>query len=78
MTEKPSVKLNEVIVHRKVPMNAQGCDMLRAIRDFQVEALSKSKGVEYSIPFPSSIHLMMADYCKIKGIKFESSEGSVQ
>lgn len=76
MTEKPSVKLNDVIVHRKVPMNADGCDMLRAIRDFQVEAFSKSKGVEYSIPFPSSIHLMMADYCKIKGIKIVSADGS--
>lgn len=76
MTEKPAVKLNDVIVHRKVPMNAQGCDMLRAIRDFQVESLRKSKGVEYSVPFPSSIHLMMADYCKIKGIQVASSDGT--
>lgn len=69
MSEKKVLKLEDTVVCRKVPMTARGCDMLRAIRDHQVDALLKAKGVEYDVTFPVSIHMMMTDYIKIKGIE---------
>lgn len=68
MSEVKSLRLEQPVVVRKVPMTAQGCNMLRAIRDYQVEEYAK-KGDEVEIPFPVSIHLMMREFCALKGIQ---------
>lgn len=66
-----NLRLENTIVVRKVPMNEQGCNMLRAIRDFQKDFLKQKEGLEVEIPFPTSFHMLMQDYCSIKGIKVE-------
>lgn len=71
-TEVRNLRLDNPVVVRKVPMTAHGCQMLRAIRDYQVEQLSQQQGLNVELQFPSAIHLMMVDYCKIKGITVES------
>lgn len=72
MSETQVLRLDSPVVVRKVPMTAQGSDMLRAIRAFQQELYTKAKGKEVAIPYPVCIHMMMADYCKLKGIKIPS------
>lgn len=69
LSEKPTLRLSNTVTRRAVPMTALGCDMLRAIRDSQVEDLKRRKGVEYNIPFPVVIHLLMKDYCELKNIE---------
>ena len=71
--ETRNLRLEEPVVVRKVPMTAKGCDMLRAIRDYQVSELKRQKGISVEIPFPTSFHLMMVDYCAMKGIEIESN-----
>lgn len=62
------LRLDKPVVVRKVPMTDFGSDMLRAVRQFQTEAWERSKGERVEIPYPVSIHMMMSDYCKLKGI----------
>lgn len=69
MSEKKILRLDSPVVVRKVPMTAMGSDLLRAIRDFQTEAYKKQTGQEVVIPYPVAIHMALADYCKLKGIK---------
>lgn len=69
--ESRNLKLEAPVVIRKVPMTAAGCDMLRAIRKYQTEQLEKQQGISVDIPFPTAIHLVLADYCKLKGIEIE-------
>ncbi|MGL5565667.1 MAG: DUF7195 family protein [Plesiomonas sp.] len=69
MTEKKVLKLEDTVVCRKVPMTARGCDMLRSIRDHQVKTLRETRGVDYDVTFPVSIHMMMTEYCKLKNIQ---------
>ena len=71
--ETRNLRLENPVVVRKVPMTARGCDMLRTIRDYQVTQFKTQKGVDVEIQFPTAIHLLMADYCKIKGIEIEES-----
>lgn len=72
--ETRNLRLENPIVVRKVPMTAKGCDMLRAIRNYQVQQLLDQEGLEVEIQFPTSIHMMMTDYCKIKGIDVEFTQ----
>jgi len=69
-----NLRLDRPVVHRRVPMNQHGCDMIRAIRDYQVERLLKQEGLEVEIQYPTAIHLMMQDYVDIKGIKVEPTK----
>lgn len=69
MKEVKTLRLENPVVVRKVPMTDLGSDMLRAVRDYQTQVYEEAKGTKVSIPFPVSIHMMLADYCKIKGIK---------
>lgn len=65
---KQNIKLENPVVVRKVPMSQKGCDLLRAIRKYQVDQFKEQKGVDIEISFPTSIHLLLVDYAKIKGI----------
>ena len=69
MKEIKVLRLENPVVVRKVPMTDYGSDMLRAVRDYQVEMHEQIKGSKVSIPFPVAIHMMLADYCQIKGIQ---------
>jgi len=62
------LRLETPVVVRKVPMTAQGCDMLRAIREYQSEEYGKRHECDVEIPFPTSIHLLMQEFCHLKGI----------
>ena len=67
MSEVKSLRLEQPVVVRKVPMTAQGCNMLRAIRDYQVAEYA-ARGDDVEIPFPVVIHLMMREFCAMKNI----------
>lgn len=69
MNEVKVLRLDSPVVVRKVPMTDYGSDMLRAVRKFQTEAYEKAKGVSVEIPYPVSIHMMLSDYVKLKGIQ---------
>lgn len=69
MSEVKVLRLDSPVVVRKVPMTDFGSDMLRAIRRFQSEAYERAKGQKVEIPYPVCIHMMMSDYCKLKGIQ---------
>lgn len=71
--ETKTLRLENPVVVRKVPMTAKGCDMLRSIRDYQVKVLGEQHGMNVDIPFPTSFQLMMSDYCKLRDIKVEGS-----
>lgn len=74
LKEAKTLKLENPVVVRKVPMTSHGCDMLRAIRDRQVDVLSKQHGIVVDIPFPTSIQLMMSDYCQMHNIEVTPSQ----
>lgn len=65
-----NLRLDNPVVVRKVPMNEDGCNMLRAIREYQKQQLKEQEGLEVELQYPTVIHLMMADYCATRGIKF--------
>lgn len=69
MNEVKVLRLENPVVVRKVPMTDFGSDMLRAVRKYQTEAYKSAKGQDVEIPYPVSIHMMLSDYCKLKGIK---------
>lgn len=62
------LRLETPVVVRKVPMTASGCDMLRTIRKHQSEAYEKRYGKSVEIPFPTSIHLLMQEFCHLKDL----------
>lgn len=68
MNEVKVLRLEAPIVVRKVPMTEAGSTMLRRVREYQADAYYKARGVKVEIPFPVSIHMMLSDYCKLKGI----------
>lgn len=69
MKEVKVLRLENPVVIRKVPMTDLGSDMLRAVRAYQVDLYEEQKGVRVAIPYPVSIHMMLADYCRLKGIE---------
>lgn len=73
LNEVKTLRLEAPVVVRKVPMTAQGSDMLRAVRAYQV-AQYAAKGIKVDIPFPVSIHLALKEFCSIKGLKVESND----
>ncbi|MFW3388313.1 UNVERIFIED_CONTAM: hypothetical protein RF648_20195 [Kocuria sp. CPCC 205274] len=69
MNEVKVLRLDTPVVVRKVPMTGHGSDLLRAVRQYQTDLYEKTKGRKVQIPYPVSIHMMLADYCQLKGIK---------
>lgn len=74
LANMPTLRLSNTVTRRTVPMTARGCDMLRAIREYQQDKLLSETGVKYDIPFPTSIHMMFTDYCELRNIKVEHGE----
>lgn len=68
MNEIKVLRLDTPVVVRKVPMTGHGSDMLRAVRQYQMDLYEQQKGKKVQIPYPVSIHMMLADYCQLKGI----------
>jgi len=57
---------SEIVVTRKVPMTAQTCDELRAIREKREEDLLELTGELHSLPFPTLIaQLIREDFDRI-------------
>lgn len=50
-------------------MTTEGCNMLRAVREYQIGEYEK-RGIGVEIPFPVSIHLALKEFCAIKGINY--------
>lgn len=69
--EVRNLRLDNPVVVRQVPMTDVGCSMLRAIREFQIEQLKEQEDLTVELQYPTSIHMMMQDYCKLRNIKFE-------
>ena len=78
LKENRQLLLKDIVVVRKIPMTEKGCDMLRAIRQYQIDELQKDDNSmqNVSIPFPTSLQLLMADYCKLRGINVPEYEGN--
>lgn len=68
VSKKQTLKLAQTVVRRSVPMTEKGSDMLRAARDHIVDELFKETGVAYEAPFPVVFHMVLKDYCEMKGI----------
>lgn len=68
VSKKQVLKLAQTVVSRSVPMTERGSDMLRAARDHIVDDLLKETGVEYTAPFPVVIHMVLKEYCELKGL----------
>lgn len=66
--ETSVLRLENTVVVRKMPMTSHGCDMFRAVRNWQQEVMQKQQGKNVDIPFPTSLQLMLADYVKLRGI----------
>lgn len=56
--------LDDVAVIRKIPMSNTGCDNLRAAQRYLVDGLSKKRGAAVEIPFPTVIHMVLADFVR--------------
>jgi hypothetical protein len=67
--EVRTLKLDQPVVVRKMPMTARGCSSLRAVRDYQQRMYLDKHGVEATIPFPTALHLMLEDYIRLLKIK---------
>lgn len=69
VNEVKCLRLEQPIVVRKVPMTTEGCNMLRAVREYQIGEYEK-RGIGVEIPFPVSIHLALKEFCAIKSINY--------
>jgi hypothetical protein len=74
--EKPTVlTLNDCVVTRRIPMTEHGCDLLRTIRDYQVDAYNKKTGKDVIIPFPTAIHMALAELAALKQLPIKTNKG---
>lgn len=64
MKEVNRILLDDVAVIRKIPMSNAGCDNLRAAQKYLVEGLSELQKVQVELPFPTVIHMVLADFIK--------------
>lgn len=69
VSEVKCLRLENPVVVRKVPMTDEGSNMLRVVRDYQISAYAQ-KGVAVEIPFPVCIHLLLKEFCAIKGLEY--------
>lgn len=70
-----SIRLNNVVVTRKVPMTESTCTSLRLIRDKYQEQIKQQLGSEEELSFPVVLDLLVKDYMEKV---YESSITSVQ
>lgn len=71
ISKKPVLRLQGTVTRRTVPMTARGCDMIRKIRDKMQSDLKEQNKIDYDIPFPTVIHLVLKDYCEYHNIEVE-------
>lgn len=76
VSRKPVLRLQGTVTRRTVPMTSRGCDMIRAIRDKMQNDLKEENKIEYDIPFPTVIHLVLKDYCEYHNIEVEDVTSS--
>lgn len=64
------LKLPNIVCSRNYPFTALGDAQLRAIREhYKKVYLEKNPGSNMDIPFPTALHLMMNEFCQMKGIE---------
>lgn len=78
VAKKPALKLSNTVVRRSVPMTAKGCDFLRAAREHITREIEAQTGQEVSVPFPVVIHMVLGEYCKLKGIEPHGSTEQIE
>lgn len=71
VSKKPVLRLQGTVTRRTVPMTARGCDMIRAIRERMQRNLKEQNKIDYDIPFPTVIHLVLKDYCEYHNIEVD-------
>jgi len=69
--KKEIIRLQDPVVVRKVPMTAQGCDLLRLVKDYQISQFKEQMQKDIDIQWPTVIHLMIQDYCRLKGLELK-------
>lgn len=69
--EVTKILLEDVAVVRKIPMSNKGCDNLRAAQKYLVDGFTRIKGGPVEIPFPMVIHMVLAEFVKIKNLHVE-------
>jgi hypothetical protein len=69
--ETSVLKLDNIVVVRKMPMTNHGCTALRVIRDHMMDVYEKKNNKKIDIPFPTVFALMMDEYLHLKNIKVE-------
>lgn len=69
VNEVKCLRLENPVVVRKVPMTDEGSNMLRAVRDYQTKVYA-DKGIAVEIPFPVCIHLLLKEFCAMKGLEY--------
>lgn len=57
-----SIRLNNVVVTRKVPMTEETCISLRLIRDKYQDQIKEQLGTEEELSFPVVLDLLVKDY----------------
>lgn len=62
--ETKTIKLDNCVVVRKVAMTSEGCDNLRAIRQYFIDMYAYECGEEVNLPFPTVVHLLMEKFCQ--------------
>lgn len=72
ISKKPVLRLQGTVTRRTVPMTARGCDMIRAIREKMQQDLKDQNNMDYDIPFPTVIHLVLKDYCEHHNIEVDN------
>lgn len=68
-TKTQVVKLDGVVVERKLPMTQEGSDALRAIRKHMEDSIAKATGEIVILPLPTVIHMVLLDYKKMNSIE---------
>lgn len=68
LSEVKELRLKDTVVVRKLPMDQRGSDNLRAIREHLITEIKARNGEDVRLSMPATIHLVLADYRKLKGI----------
>lgn len=73
--EVKKILLDDVTVVRKIPMSNAGCDNLRAAQKYLVDGMTERLGKPVELPFPTVIHMVLADFVKRNNINVTGKSG---
>ena len=74
--EVKKILLDDVAVVRKIPMSNAGCDNLRAAQKYLVDGMTDRLGKPVELPFPTVIHMVLAEFIQRNNINVTGKSGS--